>query len=224
MSEEKQDQVLDHDYDGIQEYDNRLPTWWLAILYATIVFAFFYWSYHFTLGGPTPQDRYRGELVAAAEAELARMEGQELNNETLFTMASVPTQVEAGRAIFQQFCVVCHADQAQGNVGPNLTDGYWLHGGRPMDILHTVTNGVPDKGMVAWGNQLGPRRVQQVVSYILSLRNTNVPGKDPQGEKVGPRGEPLDAEGNPIPAEEPETGAPSGDGTGTDMTSPGEEG
>lgn len=224
MSEEKQDQVLDHDYDGIQEYDNRLPTWWLVILYATVVFAFFYWAYYHTLGGPTPQDRYRGELVAAAEAELARMEGQALNNETLFTMASVPTQVESGRAIFQQFCVVCHADQGQGNVGPNLTDAYWLHGGRPMDILHTVTNGVPDKGMVAWGNQLGPRRVQQAVSYILSLRNTNVPGKDPEGDKVGPRGEPLDAEGNPIPYDEPETGQPAGDAPGTDLTAPGEEG
>ena len=203
MSEEKQDQVLDHDYDGIREYDNRLPTWWLTILYGTVAFAFLYWAWFHTLGAaPTPDERYQGELVKAAEAELARMEGQELNDETLRLMSTIPAQVQNGKQIFEQFCVVCHADQGQGNVGPNLTDSYWLHGGLPMDLFRTVTHGVPDKGMVAWGNQLGPSRVRSVVAYILSLRNTNVPGKEPQGEEVGPTGAPLGAEDNPEESEE----------------------
>ncbi|MCB1149993.1 c-type cytochrome, partial [bacterium] len=93
-----------------------------------------------------------------------------------------PSRVEQGREIFQTYCVVCHLEQGQGLVGPNLTDRFWIHGGKPMDIYNTVTNGVLDKGMAAWGNQLGPTRVQAVVAYVLTLRNTNVPGKDPQGD------------------------------------------
>ena len=69
-------------------------------------------------------------------------------------------------------------------MGPNLTDEYWIHGARPTDIYNTVTNGVLDKGMAAWGRQLGPNRVQSLVAFVLTIKNTNVPGKAPQGEKV----------------------------------------
>jgi cytochrome c oxidase cbb3-type subunit 3 len=78
--------------------------------------------------------------------------------------------------------VACHQADGSGLVGPNLTDAYWLHGGQPLDILHTVTNGVPEKGMVAWLSQLGPRRVEDVTVYVLTLKGKNLPGKEPQGE------------------------------------------
>jgi cytochrome c oxidase cbb3-type subunit 3 len=123
-------------------------------------------------------------VAVAAEAQLARMEGQELTDESLLLMTSVPDRLAEGRALFEQFCVVCHASEGQGNVGPNLTDAYWLHGNKPLDIHKTVTEGVPDKGMAAWGNQLGPRRVQTVVAYVLTLIGKNVPGKAPQGDLV----------------------------------------
>ncbi len=183
MSEYKQDQVREHSFDGIQEFDNRLPNWWLWILYGSIVFAVGYWVVFETLGAvPGPNGRYALEMEAAMEAQLARMAGGGPRNESLNLMASMPEKVAEGRALFETYCVVCHADQAQGNVGPNLTDSYWIHGGQPIEIYHTVTEGVPEKGMAAWGRQLGPTRVQKVVSYVISLRNTNVAGKDPQGE------------------------------------------
>jgi cytochrome c oxidase cbb3-type subunit 3 len=97
-------------------------------------------------------------------------------------MSTVPSVVGAGRATFEQFCVACHLADGSGIVGPNLTDGYWLHGGQPMQIWNTVTHGVPEKGMVAWGNQLGPKRVQEVVAYVLTMKGLNRPGKEPQGE------------------------------------------
>jgi cytochrome c oxidase cbb3-type subunit 3 len=180
-----QDRILDHEYDGIREYDNRLPNWWLAILYGTVVFGFFYWMYFQSLGiGPTPQERYQMAMIAATEAQLARSEGQELTDETLHMMSTVPERVAEGKAIFDQFCVVCHGNQGQGIVGPNLTDNYWLHGSRPTEIYHTIHDGVIEKGMAAWGNQLGPRRVRAVASYVLTLKGTNVPGKEPQGDPV----------------------------------------
>jgi len=177
------DRVFEHDYDGIQEYDNRLPNWWLTILFASIVFAFGYWAYHQTFGAaPTMDERYQAEVTQAAEAQLARASGQEMTDEALLLMSQVPDRAAAGRQVFEQFCVVCHSQNGEGNVGPNLTDATWIHGGKPLEILKTVTDGVPDKGMVAWGNQLGPQRVQNVTAYVLTIKGKNLPGKAPQGE------------------------------------------
>jgi cytochrome c oxidase cbb3-type subunit 3 len=176
------DKVLDHSYDGIQEYDNRLPNWWLYTLYGAIVFGFGYWIFVHTLGvGDVPTESYDKSMIAAAEAQLERMAGQELTDESLALMAGVPTRVSAGQKVFGQFCVACHLESGAGSVGPNLTDAYWLHGNRPLEIHDTINNGVLDKGMAAWGNQLGPQRVNDVVAYVLTLKDTNVEGKEPQG-------------------------------------------
>ena len=115
MSEYQQDRVLDHEYDGIQEYDNKLPNWWLYTLYGAIVFAVGYWLYYQTYAvGKYPEARWEMEMVAAAEAQLARMEGQEISDESLALMASIPAQTEQGRELFVQFCVVCHSSQGEG--------------------------------------------------------------------------------------------------------------
>lgn len=188
MSEDyKHDQVRDHQFDGIQEFDNRLPNWWLWILYGTIVFSVLYWLFLHTFSvGDTIEDQYAAEMQAAAEAQLAAMAEGGPTNESLMLMASMDDRVAEGRTLFETYCVVCHSDQGQGNIGPNLTDEYWLHGGAPTDILDTIIDGVTDKGMAAWGRQLGPARTQAVTAYVLTLRNTNVPGKEPQGELYRP--------------------------------------
>lgn len=179
------DRLLDHEYDGIREYDNRLPNWWQYTLYGAIAFSVAYWLVFHTFGGvPLPQARYEQEMARAAEAQLAKMAGQELTNETLQLMATIPDRVAGGQQIFNQFCVVCHGPNGEGSVGPNLTDEYWLHGAEPLQIHNTVTRGVLDKGMAAWGPQLGPARVQQVVAYVLTIKDRRLPGKPPQGERV----------------------------------------
>jgi cytochrome c oxidase cbb3-type subunit 3 len=182
VKHEDQDQVRGHDFDGIQEYDNRLPNWWLFTLYGAVVFAVGYWIlFHTSALGTLPYGQYVKEMAKAAELQLSKMSGEAPTDESLSLVAAIPERVQAGRAIFEQFCVTCHLADASGQVGPNLTDEYWLHGGKPTQILGTVTNGVLEKGMAAWGNQLGPRRVQDVVAYVLSLKGTNRPGKAPQG-------------------------------------------
>jgi cytochrome c oxidase cbb3-type subunit III len=195
------DEMLEHEFDGIREFDNPPPGWIMWMLYGSIAFAVCYWLFYETYGvGWLPARQYEAEMSQAAETQLARMSTQELSDKTLLLMAAVPAQVGEGRAIFEQFCVVCHGANGEGNVGPNLTDGYWLHGGAPMQILHTVTYGVPDKGMVAWGGQLGPARVQKVVAYVLSIRDTNRPGKAPQGEREAAA---SPAAGTTVPAPAP---------------------
>jgi cytochrome c oxidase cbb3-type subunit 3 len=100
-------------------------------------------------------------------------------------MSHTPTAVESGRQVFASTCAACHRADGGGNIGPNLTDAYWLHGSKPENIYSCVHDGVPNKGMPTWGPVLGEDKVETVVAYVLTLRNTNVPGgKAPQGEKA----------------------------------------
>lgn len=183
MSEYRPDELRGHTYDGIEEYDNRLPNWWLFILYGSCIFALGYWLvFHTFQIVDLPLAKYDKEMIAAAEAQLARMSEGGITDESLALMATMPETVAEGRQLFTTYCVVCHLDQGQGLVGPNLTDGYWVHGGKPTNILKIVTDGVPAKGMAAWGGQLGPTRVQNLVAFVLSIKNTDVAGKAPEGE------------------------------------------
>lgn len=182
MSEQHADVPLDHSFDGIQEYDNRLPNWWLFTLYGSIVFSVGYWLFYETFAvGRTQDQAWQREEELAAQAQIEREMGQEVTEESLLLMTKVPAQVEAGARIFQQKCVQCHGPLGGGDIGPNLTDDSWLHGPAPLQIYGTVMNGVLDKGMQAWKDQLGPVRVRQVVAHLLSIQGTNVKGKAPQG-------------------------------------------
>lgn len=179
--EYRADQVLDHDFDGIQEYDNRLPNWWLWILWGSIVFSVGYWLFFHTFGvGDLPTARYEAEMQAAAEAMMAT--AGPVDDATLITMSGMADRVAEGQEVFTTYCVACHLPSGAGIVGPNLTDPYWIHGGSPMAIHKTVTEGVIDKGMVAWGQQLPPKKIESVVAFVLTLKNTNVAGKAPEGE------------------------------------------
>jgi len=44
------DKLLDHDYDGIRELDNKLPPWWLNLFYVTIIWGVGYIFYYHILG------------------------------------------------------------------------------------------------------------------------------------------------------------------------------
>lgn len=181
--EYRHDQILEHEYDGIQEYDNRLPNWWLWILWGSVIFSLGYWLYFQTFGvGKTPAARFELEMQAAAEAQLAR--GGDLDDAALVAMSGMPARVAEGQKLFASYCVACHLGQGEGLVGPNLTDDYWIHGDAPMQIYATVRDGVLDKGMAAWGKQLGPKRVESLVAFLLTLKGTKVPGKAPEGALV----------------------------------------
>lgn len=183
MADNTTDVTLDHDFDGIQEYDNRLPNWWLFTLYGSIVFSVGYWLFYHTFHvGYTQDQAYDHEVSVAAEAQLQRELGKEVTDESLVLMTKVQAQLDAGAKIFQQKCTQCHGAQGGGDIGPNLTDDFWLHGPAPLQIYTTVMNGVQDKGMQAWKDQLGPVRVRQVVAYVLTRKGANVAGKPPQGK------------------------------------------
>ncbi len=182
-AEYRQDTVMAHEYDGIREFDNRLPNWWMWIMWGSMIFALGYWLVFQTLHlKPESHEKFELAQQKALEAQLARAAAQGVDNNYMVMMSKTASKVAEGHDIFMKHCVACHLDKGQGLVGPNLTDGVWIHGCEPMLMLKTVTEGVPAKGMPSWQNQLGPTRVQAVVSYVMTLKNTNVPGKAPEGQ------------------------------------------
>jgi cytochrome c oxidase cbb3-type subunit 3 len=108
-------------------------------------------------------------------------EGKGINEEKLWNLAKDPQVVARGAALFKQNCLSCHGDRGQGVIGPNLTDSYWLHGDKAMDVYKTISSGVLDKGMPAWRPLLGVNKVQDAAAFVLTFRDKNISGKPPQG-------------------------------------------
>ena len=126
-AEYQQDTVLDHEYDGIQEFDNRLPNWWMWIMWGSMAFGLAYWIIFHTLGvGVLPHERFERTMQAAQEAQLERALAAGIDNEFFVMMSRTEANVAAGREVFVKHCVQCHLDDGRGSVGPNLTDEYWI--------------------------------------------------------------------------------------------------
>jgi cytochrome c oxidase cbb3-type subunit 3 len=186
LSQEKE-LVMEHAYDGIAELDNPTPPWFMWLFYSTIAFSVIYlFVFHVIGSGDIMAQEYTQEMTIAGqqrEEYIKKVAGS--INENTVTLLKDARGVESGKVLFTQYCVACHGANAEGKVGPNLTDAYWLHGGDVKAVFHTITEGVPEKGMIPWKKQLNPLQVQQVASYILSLQGSNPAGaKESQGEKI----------------------------------------
>ena len=187
-NKDDQDHLLEHSYDGIQEFDNPMPRWWVYIFWATIVFSILYWLNVPGIGiGKGRIADYKRD-VAVAEAALARRQASEpasASPEQLAALTKDASVVALGKQTFVQNCAACHRADAGGQIGPNLTDDYWLHGAALEQIHATVANGVLEKGMPPWGKVLKPAQLDAVVAYVFTLRGTNPPNpKEPQGDLV----------------------------------------
>jgi cytochrome c oxidase cbb3-type subunit III len=182
--EHEADILLDHNYDGIKELDNALPPWWKYGFIVSIIAAFIYlMNFHVIGSGKSPDEEYQSEM-ARAQQQLAEYHEKNKDNidENNVPMADA-AGIANGKATFIQTCFPCHGKLGEGGVGPNLTDDYWLHGGKLNDIYHTITNGYPDKGMQSWKSQFTPKQISEIASYIKTLRGSNPPaGKAPQGD------------------------------------------
>lgn len=175
MAEQSDDKLLEHEYDGIREYDNPLPRWWLWIFYVTIVFVPFYYF------APSPFGEGKG-VVADYEAEVAALQSTQapapepaLSDDALLALASKEEVREEGEELYAKQCASCHRADGGGLIGPNLTDDAWIHGGAPTEIHATIVNGVLAKGMPPWGRLLKPEEVDALTAYVLSLKGTNPP-------------------------------------------------
>jgi cytochrome c oxidase cbb3-type subunit 3 len=177
------ERLLEHDYDGIREYDNPLPRWWVWIFWVSIIFAVLY---SIDVGGfmrgPGRVADYDRSI-----ADAARRWPQPTNADpaALAALVADAKTIATGKTVFATNCAVCHRADAGGNIGPNLTDEYWLHGGNLSEIAKTISEGVLDKGMPNWGKMLPPAQVTAVTVYVASLNGSHPQNpKAPQGTKV----------------------------------------
>jgi cytochrome c oxidase cbb3-type subunit III len=181
------ERLLDHDYDGIREYDNPLPSWWSIVFGASIAFAFLYFAYYnIASWGHSPADSYRIALAGwqASYKGSSGGGGPNVTEELLAASSENPTVVERGAEVFAARCVGCHGANASGQIGPNLTDLYQLHGTSRMDLYQTIQGGTPGTAMIAWGPMLKATEVVAVATFVSSLRGKNLTGKEPQGKPV----------------------------------------
>ena len=122
--------------------------------------------------------RSRLGLLVAAAALLAA--GPAAAQEKAAAPAGVtPAAIAQGDSIFRTkgLCYACHGTNAEGTVGPNLTDAEWLHGDGSYDfIVATVTSGIPaekaKKGVPMppkGGSAITEDEVKAVAAYVYSL-------------------------------------------------------
>lgn len=164
-----EEKVRPHVYDGIREYDNRLPNWWLWTFYGAIIFSVVYWFSWYNADIMTSDEKAIDRKMAKVE-ELRLASIGEISNDALWQMSGNPGFVESGKAVYKDKCVACHGPNLEGGIGQNLVDAEWKWGNQPLSVYSVVANGSPDKtaGMQAWIGELGPQKVSQVVAYVLS--------------------------------------------------------
>jgi cytochrome c oxidase cbb3-type subunit III len=181
------DRVMEHEYDGIKEYDNPMPRWWLGTFAGTIIFSGIYLLNVGPVGnGKGRIADYEDDMKAFALAHPAPTGGPTVDK--LLALVADKESTEEGKEAFAKNCIACHAVDGGGGIGPNLTDNYWIHGSALDSVYAVVNNGVLEKGMPPWGKVLKPKDLERVVAYVASLRgSTPAAPKAPQGVLVAPR-------------------------------------
>lgn len=180
--EAEQEIILDHNYDGIRELDNKLPPWWVYMFYASIVFAIIYMLRFHVFGGYDQDLEYEQDVAAAqVEIEAYKKTAKDLVDANTVELMTEASDLKAGKAVFESNCVACHMADGGGGIGPNLTDDNWILGGGIKNVFHTVSEGGRDgKGMIAWKQTLKPVEIAQVSSYVL----INIYGTTPTNPKA----------------------------------------
>lgn len=187
IHDEDKVQKTGHVYDGIEELDHPTPNWFQALFYVTVLFGMGYFIYYEAGEGPGLLEEYEkaktAETIAVYEHESLQPKPPTLSESELASLVKDPAKIKSGAATFQARCSSCHGSQGEGGIGPNLTDSYWLHGGKMTDVFATITKGVLDKGMPPWGALLNTEEIQNVTVFVRTLLGTKPRGaKEPQGE------------------------------------------
>lgn len=189
-AKEKGETILrEHEFDGIQEFDQKLPNWWLFTFYGGVAWFVAYWViYYYTGSFRTDQEKIVSEVVALQEkkdSELAQTLAA-LDDKTLVEQWSKdPSIVAAGEATYSVSCAACHAADLTATLdaggakiplpGRSLTDGHWEYGPAPMDIFKLINEGTPAEApgfngakMQAWGQMLTPKQIAEVTAFLIS--------------------------------------------------------
>lgn len=193
---DKDTPIEGHDADGIREFDNDLPRWWLYGFYLTIVWSVFYLVNWHVMAEPMIGHKDQFAELQAEEKEWAPIVAKNTSRGPSASEASTdPAVLARGKEVFNgadQLCATCHREDLGGMVGPNLTDELWIHGCSVSDIMKSIVSGFQDKGMLPYGsgNKMSDKDLLAVASYILSMKGSNpVDAKPPEEGRDVPCGD-----------------------------------
>jgi cytochrome c oxidase cbb3-type subunit III len=184
--------LLDHEYDGIREFDNPTPGWWHLIFGASIIFAVFYGAFwHFSPLASSIHEQWRDrevEYFTEIFGAVGTLHGDET---TIRTMMGDQRMLAVAASIFQGNCAACHGKDGSGINGVNLTDDSWKNVKVLPDIFATITGGAANGAMPSWENRLSQNERVILAAYVASLRGTNKPGRPGEGEVIPPFPAPI---------------------------------
>lgn len=180
--------LLEHEYDGIHEYDNPTPGWWHTIFLMSVLFSVFYFFF-FTF---SPM----AWTVEGQHAEAQRREFQQLfaeigeldaDEETILSLMGDPQWMPVAEGVFATNCVSCHGANGQGMVGPNLTDDHYKNVTDITGLADVIRNGAANGAMPAWGNRLHPNEIVLLAAYVADMRGKDLPSpRGAEGEIIPP--------------------------------------
>lgn len=181
---DEENKLMDHDFDGIKELDNPPPPWIMWVLYFTIAWSVVYLLVYHVFDAANLQDEeYAAEMAAVVQNANANA------NNTAVVLTEEEMLAEGQKLFVDKTCVTCHGAAGEGNaIGPNLTDNAWIHGGSDEAVFNVIKNGVPEKGMTPYKDQLTDSKIKSLVFYIQkSLKGSNPPNaKAAQGDSIVP--------------------------------------
>lgn len=181
------DSLMDHQYDGIQEYDNPTPGWWFLIFALSVVWACGYWTrYEINTTPPTIQGDWEEDVAEANKALFAKLGDLKPDAQTLVSLSGNAEWMPVGASMFRANCIACHGRQGQGDVGPNMTDDVYKNIKVITDIPRVVREGANGQAMPAWRGRLSENEIVLISAYVASLRGQNLPGRAPEGTPAEP--------------------------------------
>ncbi|MCP9770604.1 hypothetical protein EGI22_22075 [Lacihabitans sp. LS3-19] len=132
-----------------------------------------------------PQSKELQKLDSLKNIQMKMKESIWLNeisddNSGVYKVISDKNSSIIGKEIFKSNCAVCHGENGEGMIGPNLTDSYWLSGGDQKSIIKSIVYGNPEKGSIPWAYILEPKEVGQLVGYINSIKGSNPKNAKPK--------------------------------------------
>ncbi len=187
VTDENQEMLSSHNYDGIQEYDNPTPGWWNWLFIGSILFAPLYilW-FHSPVIDQNHIAQYESAYAENLKLQFGEIGDLEPTRANVVKYIDDPKWLGVGAATFATHCKSCHGADGAGISAPNMTDDYYLHVKQIEDIAKVIRDGAKNGAMPAWGTRLHPNEVVLAASYVASLRGENLSSARP-------------AEGNIIP-------------------------
>ncbi len=183
--------LLEHEYDGIAEYDNPTPGWWHTIFLGSVLFSVFYFFFFtFSPMALTEEEQHAEAQRREFQKLFAEIGELEADQATILSLMGDPQWMPVAEGVFATNCVSCHGSMGQGLVGPNLTDDYFKNLTEITQIAEVIQNGAASGAMPAWGNRLHPNEIVLLAAYVADMRGRTIPPgtrtRDPEGEVIPP--------------------------------------